>query len=183
MTSRQQWLLVLVVIVLLGGGAAAATQFLGDDLTSVAVGSDAPGFAVKTLDEPPQMKTLSNYRGDVLLLNLWATYCIPCRTEMPSIEALHKDFGPKGLKVVAVSIDEAGFEDQIREFAREYALTFEILYDDSGAMQSIFRTAGVPETYIIGRDGVIRKRAIGAEDWNSDANRALVAQLLADAKP
>ncbi|MBL0169273.1 MAG: TlpA family protein disulfide reductase [Gemmatimonadaceae bacterium] len=182
MTAKQQWMVVLTVIAVLTGGAWAATHFLGDELTTVTVGSDAPGFAAKTLDAAPRMKSLTDYRGDVLLLNVWATYCIPCRTEMPSIEALYKDFASKGLKVVAVSIDQAGFEEQIREFTREHALTFEILYDDTGAIQSIFRTAGVPETFVIGRDGVIRKRWIGAEDWNSATNRALITQLLAEPK-
>ena len=84
------------------------------------------------------------------------------------------------MKVVAVSIDEAGFAQQIREFTAALHLTFEILHDDTGAIQAIYRTAGVPETFVIGRDGVIRKRWIGAEDWNSATNRALVAQLLAE---
>ncbi len=178
MTAKQQWMVVLTVIVMLASGAWAATRLLDDELTSVTVGSDAPGFSAKTLDASPRMKTLSDYRGDVLLLNVWATWCIPCRTEMPSVEALHKDFSARGLKVVAVSIDEAGYAQQIREFTAALHLTFEILHDDTGAIQAIYRTAGVPETFVIGRDGVIRKRWIGAEDWNSATNRALVAQLL-----
>lgn len=180
MTTRQQWMAVVTVVALLVCGAFVATRVLETDLSAVTVGSDAPGFAAKTLDATPQMKTLSDYRGQVLLLNIWATYCIPCRTEMPSIQALHRDFVAKGLKVVAVSIDQPGYEEQIRAFTREYAITFEILYDDSGAVQTIYRTVGVPETFVIGRDGVIRKRLIGAEDWNSAANRALIEQLLAE---
>lgn len=182
MTAKQQWLIVLGVVAALGGGAYAATHLLKDELTTVSVGSDAPGFAAKTMDPTPRMKTLSDYRGDVVLLNIWATYCIPCRTEMPSFEAVYKDFAPKGLKVVAVSVDQAGMEQQIREFASEYKLSFEILYDDTGAIQSIYRTTGVPETFVIGRDGVIHKRFIGAEDWNSVGNRKLLEQLLAEPK-
>lgn len=180
MTTKQQWAVVLTLIAVLATGAVLANRLLGDEMTSVSVGSDAPGFAAKTLDASGRMKTLSDYRGDVLLLNVWATYCIPCRTEMPSIEALHQDFAEKGLKVVGVSVDQPGFEEQIREFAREFHISFELLYDDSGAIQSIYRTRGVPETFVIGRDGVIRKRWIGAEDWNSSTNRSLVEQLLAE---
>ncbi len=182
MTAKQQWLVVLAVIALLTGGGLVASHILEDELTTVGVGSDAPGFAVKTLDPTPSMKTLSDYRGDVVLLNLWATYCIPCRTEMPSIEALYRDLGPKGLKVVAVSIDQPGFEQEIREFVKEHQLSFEILYDDTGAIQSIYRTAGVPETFVIGRSGKIHKKWIGADDWNSPGNRALLEQLLAEPK-
>ena len=180
MNAKQQWMVVLGAVAVLAGGALAATHLMKDELTTVGVGSDAPGFAAKTLDDPPAMKTLTDYRGKVLLLNIWATYCIPCRTEMPSIEAVYKDLGPKGLKVVAVSVDQSGFEQQIREFVSEYKLTFEVLYDDTGAIQSIYRSAGVPETYVIGKDGVIRKKWVGAEDWNSAPNRALLEQLLAE---
>jgi peroxiredoxin len=79
-----------------------------------------------------------------------------------------------------VSIDEPGAETKIRDFAREFGLTFQILYDPSGAMENEYQTTGVPETFVIARDGVIRKKVIGASDWNSDGNRALIAQLLAE---
>lgn len=183
MTTKHQWMVVLSIVALLGGGAWVATRMLADGLTSVAPGSAAPGFIAKSLDIAPKMKSLSNYRGDVVLLNIWATWCGPCRTEMPSMEALHRAYAAKGLRVVAVSIDQAGVEEQIREFVREYALTFEILHDDTGAIQAIYHTTGVPETFVIGRDGAIRKRLIGAEDWNSPAHRALIAKLLAEPSP
>ena len=129
------------------------------------------------------MKTLTDYRGDVVLLNIWATWCIPCRTEMPSIQAVHQSLGPKGLKVVAISIDDEGAEQKIQDFAKEFNLTFEMLHDPAGTIQGIYRTTGVPETFVIGRDGVIRKKWIGAEDWNSDGNQRLLSSLLAEPKP
>jgi len=183
MTSKQQWLVVLGIVAVLVGGAVAASHFLKDELTSVSVGSDAPGFAAKALTAPPAMKTLTDYRGDVVLLNIWATWCIPCRTEMPSIQAVHQSLGPKGLKVVAISIDDDGAEQKIRDFAKEFNLTFEMLHDPAGTIQGIYRTTGVPETFVIGRDGVIRKKWIGAEDWNSDGNQRLLSSLLAEPKP
>jgi peroxiredoxin len=129
------------------------------------------------------MKTLTDYRGDVILLNIWATWCIPCRTEMPSIEAVHQALGPKGLKVVAVSVDNEGEEQKIRDFAREYQLSFEMLHDPSGAIEGIYRTTGVPETFVIARDGTVRKKWIGPEDWNSEGNQRLLQSLLAEPKP
>lgn len=181
MTQKLQWGIVAGIVVLLGGGAFFATRTMEKELAPVSVGTNAPGFSARTVDATPVVKTLSDYRGKVVLLNIWATYCIPCRTEMPSMEALYQALGPEGLAVVAVSIDQSGFEEQIREFGNDYKLTFDVLYDDTGAIQAIYRTTGVPETFIIGRDGVIRKRLIGAEDWNSDENRSMLRQLLAEA--
>lgn len=178
MTTRQQWTVVGLVVLLLGGGLAAATHFVGDALRPVVVGSPAPDFRAVTLDTVPRPRTLADYRGQVVLLNLWATWCTPCRAEMPSIQALYDSLGGRGLKVVAVSVDDPGSEPAIREFARQYGLTFEILHDARGAIQTAYQTSGLPETFVIDRQGVIRKTVIAAANWNSDANRALVRQLL-----
>lgn len=98
------------------------------------------------------------------------------------MEALYKELGPKGLKIVAVSVDDAGAGQKIREFVAEYGLTFEILHDGAGTIQGIYRTTGVPETMVIDRDGVIRKKWIGEDDWSSAGNRKLLEQLLAQPK-
>ena len=180
MTARQQWALVLGLVAVLGAGLFAATHLLGDELFPVTVGARAPDFRATTLDAAPRVKTLADYRGDVVLLNVWATWCAPCRVEMPSMEQLHRELGPRGLHVVAISIDDPGSEQQIRDFAKQLGLTFEILHDASGKIQKQYQTTGVPETFVIGRDGVIRKKVIGAATWNSEGNRALFEQLLAE---
>jgi peroxiredoxin len=177
MTVKQQWGIVLGIVLLLAGGLVAATRYLGDELFPVTVGSKAPDFAAKTLGAEPRTKTLADYKGDVVLLSIWATWCGPCRIEMPSMQALYRDYGPKGLKVVAVSVDDPGSEEQIREFAKQYGLTFEILHDPSGEIQHAYKTTGVPENFVIGRDGVIRKKTF-MDRWSSPGNRALVAELL-----
>ena len=94
------------------------------------------------------------------------------------IETLHRDFAPKGLKVVAVAVDDPGFEQRVRDFVARKQLTFEVLVEGSGKIEQDYEARGIPATYLIGADGVIRKRVAGASDWNSPANRALVAQLL-----
>ncbi|MCA0375061.1 MAG: redoxin domain-containing protein [Gemmatimonadetes bacterium] len=180
MTARRQWMMVGAIVALLAVGAWGASRIIGDELVDVGVGVPAPGFTAMTVDRPATARTLSDYRGQVVVLNLWATWCVPCRTEMPSMEALYKDLGPRGLKVVAVSVDEAGMEDRIREFRTEFGLTFEILHDAAGVMQGIYRTTGIPETFVIGKDGVIRKKWVGADDWNSPGNRRMLEQLLAE---
>lgn len=183
MTVRQQWAFVGIIVLILGGGLLAATRYLGDELFPITVGSKAPDFKATAIDGVPQTKTIADYKGQVVLLNVWATWCLPCRTEMPSIQALYDRFGTRGLKVVAVSIDNPGTEEKIRAFRDQYGLTFEILHDASGLIKRDYQTTGVPETFVIGRDGVIRKKVIAAADWNSPGNRALFAQLLGVIEP
>jgi cytochrome c biogenesis protein CcmG/thiol:disulfide interchange protein DsbE len=180
MTDRAQWALVGGVVLLLGGGVAAMSRFVGAELRPVTVGADAPVFRARTLDDSSRLKSFEDYRGQVVLLNIWATWCLPCRVEMPSIEQLHQAYAGDGLRVVAVSVDTDGKEEAIRAFAREYGLSFEILHDPSGQIERQYQSVGLPETYVIGRDGVIRRKVLGATTWSSDRNRALIAQLLAE---
>ncbi len=181
MTAGQQWRVVGAIVAVLGGALWFGSYQLKDELVGVDVGSQAPTFGGATIEGPVKSKTLADYRGKVVLLNIWATWCGPCRTEMPSIEALHKEMGPKGLHVVAVSIDDPGKADEIRKFLKDFNLTFEVLHDSTQAIQAAYQTTGVPETFIIAADGTIRKKVIAAADWNSAPNRALIAQLLKDA--
>ena len=96
------------------------------------------------------------------------------------MQALYRDFSPRGFEVVAVSIDDAGQEAKVRDFVKEFALTFDVLHDPAGEIQRIYATTGVPENFVIGADGVVRKKAY-AQDWNSPENRALIARLLDEA--
>ncbi len=180
MTVRQQWAVVGGIVVVLAAAIAIAIRTFGDEMFQVTVGSKAPEFNAITLDSVPRPVTLATWRGEVVLLNIWATWCVPCRAEMPSIEALHQAMTPKGLKIVAVSIDSPGMRDRILAFRKELGLTFEIVYDTTGAIRDAYQANGVPETFIIGRDGVIRRRMIGAADWNDPVNRALITELLGE---
>jgi cytochrome c biogenesis protein CcmG/thiol:disulfide interchange protein DsbE len=198
MTVRQQWGVVAGIVAVLAIGLFVATRSMSVELFPVSVGAKAPAFRAAPLLEPvypaapnaqftsrevsegAAVKTLDDYRGDVVLLNIWATWCAPCRAEMPSIETLHREFGPRGLKIVAISVDDPGQQKAVRAFARELNLTFEILHDPTHDIQKAYQTTGVPETFVLGRDGVIRKKIIGATDWSSTGTRALIAQLLAE---
>jgi peroxiredoxin len=97
---------------------------------------------------------------------------------MPSLEKLHREFGPQGLSVVALSVDDPGEEDHVRQFARDLGLTFEILHDPARKTATSYQVTGFPETFVIARDGTIRKKVIGAADWSSEGNRALIRELL-----
>lgn len=182
MTARAQWMIVLGVIALLGGGLAAATLTMGDELFPLTPGVKAPDIRAVTLEEVAEERTLADYRGQVVLLNIWATWCLPCEAEMPSMELLHRAYADSGLRIVAVSIDEPGSEQTIRDFVARYELTFDILHDPAKVVTRIYRTTGVPETFVIGRDGVIRRKTY-VQDWNSPANRALISQLLREPAP
>ena len=177
MTARAQWLIVLAVVALLGGGLVVATLTMEDELFPLTPGTKAPDIRVVTLEEVPEERTLADYRGEVVLLNIWATWCLPCEAEMPSMEQLHRSYADSGLRIVAVSIDDPGSEETIRAFVARYELTFDILHDPTKEIMKAYRTTGVPETFVIGRDGVIRRKTY-VQDWNSPANRALISQLV-----
>ena len=183
MTARRQLAVTLGVVGVIVALLIAGKLFLGHELAPLGIGSEAPTFTAQTLDSIPREKSLDAYKGDVVLINIWATWCLPCRVEMPSIEQLYRDLAPKGLKVIAVSADDPGTEKQIRDFVKQYGLTFEILHDpkgQEGEVSKLYETTGYPETVIVGRDGIIRKRLIGASNWNSPENRGLVERLLAE---
>ena len=173
---KKQWIIVLVIVGVLTAGAVAAVK-LAPDIFPVEVGARAPEFSAADLATGDTV-TLTGYQGQVVLLNIWATWCEPCRVEMPSIERLHRELGPQGLKVVAVSIDEAG-PDVVREFQREYGLTFQILQDRSRSIERIYQTTGVPESFVLNRSGRIMKKVIGAAEWDSPVNKDLIRRLLA----
>ena len=96
------------------------------------------------------------------------------------MERLHADLATRGLAVVAVSVDANNMDDAIRTFIDEYNLTFDVLYDRNELFRNVYRFTGVPETYVIDRRGVVRKKEIGEKDWYSDANRRFIEMLLAE---
>src|SRR5207253_6943853 len=128
-------LTVLGVVATLAIALFAATRFLGDEIFQVTVGTKAPPFTASTLDARPTPRSLAAYKGRVVLVNVWATWCPPCRQEMPSMQALYRDFAPRGFKIVAVSVDYAHTEQKVRDFVKEFGLTFDILYDSTGTIQ------------------------------------------------
>jgi cytochrome c biogenesis protein CcmG/thiol:disulfide interchange protein DsbE len=180
MTVRKQLAIGCVVLALVAAIAYGATQYLRKELFPVELGTKAPDFKALTLDSIPREKRLADYRGQVLMLNVWATWCLPCRVEMPSIEALNKAYASKGLKIVAVSIDDPGTDSTIRAFVKQYGLTFEVLHDAQARISDQYDITGYPETFIVGRDGIIRKKLISATDWNSPDARALMDRLLSE---
>ena len=153
-------------------------------LRPVGAGTVAPQFEVTDLGGNPAR--LSDYEGEVVMINIWATWCAPCRFEMPSMERLHQRFKDDGLRILAISVDaKLGEADQVgrpggdlQAFADSLGLTFTILHDPSGAIQNLYQTTGVPETLLVGRDGVIYKKVAGPTEWDAPEHQELIRRLL-----
>jgi len=170
----RQWAVTGIVVGGLALGAAALTWVAPD--AGVQINRPAPNFQAIDLATRDSI-SLEDYRGSVTLVNIWATWCVPCREEMPSMQRLYDSVGTRGFRIAAISIDEGSPED-VTAFARELDLSFDILHDRSGAVERLYQTTGVPESYLLDRRGVLVKRVIGAHDWSSPANIAAVERLL-----
>ena len=171
----KQWLAVLSVVAGLVLGGAALVKF-GPQIEGVNVGKRAPDFSAVNLATGDSVRLRTEYADQVTLVNIWATWCIPCRTEMPAMERLYQLYGPKGFRIAAVSIDEGSVED-VRAFAKEYNLTFDILHDVTGEIQRSYQTTGVPESFLLDKDGVIVKR-VYVHEWDTPANQRVIAELM-----
>lgn len=126
------------------------------------VGGIAPDF---TLQAPGGKSVkLSDHKGKVVFLNIWASWCPPCREEMPAMEALHRRMKGREFAILAVSIDEDG-EETVTSFAREHGLTFPVLLDPGKETYTLYGLTGVPETFIIDKSGTIVRKVLGPQDW------------------
>lgn len=174
----KQWVLVLAVIggLIVGG---VLLVFYGPEVDPVAVGMKAPDYKAVDLATGDSVALRSHYHGRVTLVNIWATWCEPCKVEMPSMQRLYDSLSPRGFRIAAVSIDQEG-PGVVREFARQLKLTFDVLQDRSMNIQQAYQTTGVPESFLLDTAGVIMKRVIGAHDWASPVNLALIRRLLGD---
>jgi cytochrome c biogenesis protein CcmG, thiol:disulfide interchange protein DsbE len=172
----KQWIFIGLVVAGVATGATVLTR-VGSEVAAVEVGATAPDFHAVDLATGDSVTLRQRYRGKVTLVNIWATWCEPCKIEMPAMEQVYRALAPRGFAVAAVSIDE-GSPDDVRGFGQELGLSFDLLQDRSTRIQQIYQTTGVPESFLLNRQGVIVKRIIGAHDWNSPANRALVERLL-----
>lgn len=158
----------------LRGGAASVDFEAVPKLTELKGRMDAPDFTLVGRDG--SKVSLKDFRGKVVFLNFWATWCESCRDEMPSMERLYKDFRGKGLEIVAVNIKEK--RQDALAFAKELKLTYPVLLDPEGEVGLLYGAFGLPATYLIDRKGVVLARMFGPADWNSPAARKLFTSLL-----
>lgn len=135
----------------------------------------APNFALP--NPGGKTKKLERYRGDLIILNFWATWCRPCRAEMPALEALWQAYGDQGLTVIGVNVDRGG-AGKVRAVAEELGITFPVLLDPDGEVRNRYKVTAFPQTYLIGRDGRFLGKAVGERDWASEAGHRLVRYFL-----
>lgn len=135
---------------------------------------DAPDVTVETMSG--ESIALAGRPGEVLLVNFWATWCAPCRKEIPDLVALQEDLGPRGLTVIGISLDQQGAE-AVEPFLADYAINYPIALDTEGAIEKAFGGVyGLPMTYVIGPEGRIQHRVLGL--FPTDEMRPKLTALL-----
>jgi peroxiredoxin len=168
-------------------GAPAAVPSAEFDMLYSALGmrrpaepTAAPDFTIMTLEGQPTH--LREFRGKLVLLNFWATWCAPCLHEMPSMERLYQTFKQTDFVLLAVSMDRQG-EEVAKPFVDNLKLTFPILLDNTLEVSRQYRVRGLPATYLIDPDGLLIGVVIGARDWYKTEAKALIAGLLRQSRP
>lgn len=163
-------LLSLAAALVLGGCERAREKF-----RPMALGEPVPQFVVRTLAGDSARVAPG---GPVTLVNVWATWCVPCQQEFADLEKIHRDFAPRGLRVLAVSMDRGG-DEEVREFVREHGATFVIGRDPEDRVRSLYQSIGVPESYLVSAEGKLLWRQIGAFPEGAAAARRAVEAALA----
>lgn len=138
----------------------------------------APGFVLTTIEG----RTIESrhLRGNVVLVNFWATWCGPCKEEMPALKRLKESFAGSSFELLAVTTDQQA--EAIRTFVRALGLDFPVLLDDSKDVSAAFGVRGLPTTVLVDRQGRLVGRAVGPRAWDSAESVALVRQILEGAK-
>jgi peroxiredoxin len=158
-------------------------------LTKVATNTTDPGPQVgqpladfSLADLQGRSVQLSALRGSVVFINIWATWCPPCVDEMPTIQRLYERLQPRGLQVVTISVDALGTQI-IAPFIHNYRLTFPVLLDTQGVVERLYRTSGVPESFIVDKQGRLVEKVVGPRDWMHPQVLAMFDRLLAAPTP
>jgi cytochrome c biogenesis protein CcmG/thiol:disulfide interchange protein DsbE len=163
LVSPRRMGMLIILVLLLGSGwialSAPEGSTSGGLIPSPRPGFLAPGFQLETLDR--NELDLEDLRGQVVVINLWASWCPPCRAEMPALQHVYEDLKDQGLVVLGVHMTAQDSESKAAEFVREFGLTFPILLDRSGLVGKLYQSRALPTTFFVGRDGVIREVVVG----------------------
>jgi cytochrome c biogenesis protein CcmG/thiol:disulfide interchange protein DsbE len=141
----------------------------------VKAGTKAPLLSLEDLNG--KKSELKQYRGKVVFLNFWATWCGPCREEMPSIEKLYKQFKDKDFVFLTISVDYAGIIP-VKDFIEKHRYTFPVLIDPKCETLDLFEVKGIPTTFLIDKKGVIIGKAVGPKDWKGSEVVSIINLLL-----
>ena len=158
--------LIIIVLLLVGGslylGSASSSRPEYEPVAVAEIGDVAPDFLLE--DTKGNQVSLAGLRGKVVLVNFWATWCPPCRAEMPSMEKLNQAMQGEDFVMLAINVEENGRE-VIPDFLKKNQHSFTILYDDKAIAQENYGVYKFPESFVIRKDGVIDDKVIGAIDW------------------
>lgn len=143
----------------------------------IGVGSDAPDFTAVALATGQPVSFDAEYAGTVTLVNIWATWCEPCKEEIPALDTLYRSLRDRGFRIAAVSIDVAD-SSVVREFIEQFDVAFDVLHDPARRIEQLYQTTGVPESFLVDRDGRITRIVYGDHPWASPSNRRIIEQLL-----
>ena len=171
--------LVLIIVVVLVGAAiylvaTSSSRLPGEMAKSVVVGDLAPDFQLE--DTKGNRVSLSNLRGKVVMVNFWATWCPPCKEEMPSMEKLNQIMAGEDFVMLAINTEENG-RSVVPAFLKNNPHDFTVLYDDNGTVQQQYGVYRFPESFIIRKDGIVDQKVIGAIDWASPETIAYIKSL------
>lgn len=139
-------------------------------------GEPTAAWEFELLDLGGRSVRLRDFRGRVVLLNFWATWCAPCREEMPALETLARELGPRGLAVVGVNFMES--KGKVEVFVKEHGLRFPILLDADGRVSERYQVFALPVTFLVDRRGMLVATVLGIRDWTGPDARAYLDQLL-----
>ena len=177
MACRAAVIAATIGLLLLGKSSSASEHLFQAMGMAKLPGKPAPDFTLPDLDG--NQVSLHAYKGKLIFLNFWATWCIPCREEMPVMEQLHRTFQPQGLAILAVDLKES--PDKVKAFFDQHRLSYTALLDASGSVFRDYQVMGLPTTYLIGRDGTLLARGVGGRDWTRTEGKDLIRALVAGA--
>jgi peroxiredoxin len=138
-------------------------------------GVTAPGFTLSDMQGKPV--SLADYRGKVVVLNFWASWCPPCRAEMPSMERLYGTLKGNDFVLLAVNVEKNG-RSAVAAFSQKIPMSFPVLLDSDQHVSGLYRVGGIPQTFIINKKGEIVQEVTGARDWNSPETRKFLTTLM-----
>ncbi len=159
----------------------AAAACGGDHPGQIEIGLPVPAYSALTLGGAPA--SLADLKGRVVLLNGWATWCIPCQREVPALEKLYMARRAEGLEIIGVNVDVSGAENRVREFMSTYQMTYPVWRDPADVFSGLFRAYGLPASYLIGRDGILRWHQVGEVDPESPSFKTALSAALAEPAP
>jgi peroxiredoxin len=157
-------------------GEPALDAFEKAGISEFKEGQRGPAFTLATLDGG--RAALGDYRDRLVILNFWATWCVPCTDEMPALEALWKEYRTRGLVVLGVSVDRGAPRPLLEPYVRNLALTFPILLDPDSKTANAWRVTALPATFVVKPGGEVAGNAVGARDWRSEPMQALLTGML-----